>query len=274
MSYSATIPISQVCSLYGKPFNGYMGIALAVPLDKYEVCKVDISRCSDTVRLPKEKVEEGILRKIFIDAPLSLYRKATGKRPPQSDWQLARGRFNTIMYAALRCKNTGVEFGVANYHMPCMFRNPKVMTIHSQLAGMYAQRCSGDLPVVLMGDFNLKPGDGGYDLITTGTLTDGLEASPVAPEGEKWTTSLGYPMRSAYKVANGAEPDFTNFAQIKDDPQFIDTLDYIFISPTVEVSQVLPLPHRSEVKGPFPAPDEPSDHILLAATIRVPGGSN
>ena len=103
-----------------------------------------------------------------------------------------------------------------------------------------------------------------------GTLAEGLESSPVPPEGEKWTTSLKYPMRSAYKVVNGTEPDFTNFAQIKDDPPFIDTLDYIFISQSVEVSEVMPLPHRSEVKGPFPAPDEPSDHILLAATLRIP----
>lgn len=66
-----------VCSLYGKPFNGYMGIALAVPLDKYEVCKVDISRCSDTARLPKEPTPGGgILRKIFVDVPKDLFHKA------------------------------------------------------------------------------------------------------------------------------------------------------------------------------------------------------
>ena len=257
----------MICSLYGKPFNGYMGIALAVPLAKYDVSKVDISRCSDTKKLPREP-KPGLLQKV-INYPINLYRKVSGERGPQSDWQLANGRFNTIMYASLKCKESGAEFGVANYHMPCMFRNPKVMTIHSQLAAMYAQQQSGNLPVILMGDFNLKPGDGGYDLITTGTLASDHEAAPVPPAGEEWSTSLKYPMRSAYKVANGAEPDFTNFAQIKDDPQFIDTLDYIFISPKIEVAEVLQLPHRSEVKGPFPAPDEPSDHILLAATLRV-----
>jgi mRNA deadenylase 3'-5' endonuclease subunit Ccr4 len=78
-------------------------------------------------------------------------------------------------------------------------------------------------------------------------------------------------MRSAYKVKNGSEPDFTNFAQIKDDPQFIDTLDYIFISPAVEVKEVMPLPHRNDVKGPFPSKAEPSDHIMLAATLTVKG---
>ena len=261
----------MVCSLYGKPFNGYMGIALAVPLEIYDISKVDISRCSDTKKIPREPEKGGgFLRKYFVNFPVDMYRKLSGSRPPQSDWQLARGRFNTIMYATLKCKSTGVEFGVANYHMPCMFRNPKVMTIHSQLAAMYAQRQAGDLPAVLMGDFNLKPGDGGYDLITNGELDAAHEAAPVAPEGEEWLTALTYPMRSAYKVKNGAEPDFTNHARIKDDPPFIDTLDYIFISPTMEVAEVLPLPHRDEVKGPFPAPDEPSDHILLAATLRVP----
>ena len=37
----------------------------------------------------------------------------------------------------------------------------------------------------------------------------------------------------------------------------------------IDVVDVLPLPNRDEVKGPFPAPEEPSDHILLAATLRV-----
>ena len=43
------------------------------------------------------------------------------------------------------------------------------------------------------------------------------------------------PMRSAYKVKNGVEPEFTCFSHTKDDikdnrPPFIGTLDYIFLS--------------------------------------------
>ena len=254
-----------VCSLYGKPFNGYMGIALAVPLGAYDVTKVDISRCSDTKKLPREPKPSGIQK--FVSTWME---RITGKRTAQTDWQLARNRFNTIMYASLRCKESGVEFGVANYHMPCMFRNPGVMTIHSQLAAAYAQRMAGGLPAVLMGDFNLKPGDGGYDLITTGGIPDTHDAAPGAPPGELWDTKLSYPMRSAYKVALGSEPDFTNHAQIKDDEPFIDTLDYIFVSPTVQVKEVVTLPHRNDVKGPFPSKTEPSDHILLAATLTIP----
>ena len=31
------------------------------------------------------------------------------------------------------------------------------------------------------------------------------------------------------------------------------------------------LPHRNDVKGPFPSKAEPSDHIMLAATLTVKG---
>lgn len=34
-------------------------------------------------------------------------------------------------------------------------------------------------------------------------------------------------------------------------------------------TQVLPLKHRSEVKGPFPIAEEPSDHVLLAAEYKM-----
>lgn len=33
--------------------------------------------------------------------------------------------------------------------------------------------------------------------------------------------------------------------------------------------QVLPLKHRSEVNGPFPVSEEPSDHVILAAEYKI-----
>ena len=154
--------------------NGYMGIALAVPLEIYDISKVDISRCSDTKKIPREPEKGGgFLRKYFVNFPVDIYRKLSGSRPPQSDWQLARGRFTTIMYATLKCKSTGVEFGVANYHMPCMFRNPKVMTIHSQLAAMYAQR-QGDASRGAHGRF--QPGLGTVGTSPTNGELDAQQA--------------------------------------------------------------------------------------------------
>ncbi len=88
-------------------------------------------------------------------------------------------------------------------------------------------------------------------------------------EGDSWECKLSKPLRSVYTVSNGKEPDFTNYAQVQDDPVFIDTLDYIFVSEHWRVDEVLPLPHRSEISGPLPIDSEPSDHLLISAHISL-----
>ena len=77
-------------------------------------------------------------------------------------------------------------------------------------------------------------------------------------------------LRSAYFAATGAEPDFTNHAQTKADPPFIETLDYLFCSEHWDVASVLPLANRTEVSGPYPTASEPSDHVLIGAEFALP----
>ena len=246
-----------------------------------KVVKSDIARLSDTAKFPRAKKEEvnlGPLTPVYnllVQTPVNLWRKLRDYRPPSDEWQTARGRFNSILYATLKCKKTNVQFGVSTYHMPCMFRTAadrRVMVIHAGIAAQYALNQSEGLPTVLMGDFNLKPGDAGHTLITTGDLDESHEGYPIMPAGytgEPFNVKPQKKMESAYVRVNGEEPNFTNHARIKDDDPFIDTLDYIFVTDDVEVVEVLNLPHRDQVKGPFPAATEPSDHIMLAATIRV-----
>lgn len=76
-------------------------------------------------------------------------------------------------------------------------------------------------------------------------------------------------MKSAYLTALGKEPDFTNYAKVKDEPEFIDTLDYIFYSDRLAVKEVDALPHRNDVVGPFPNDNEPSDHIAISASFTI-----
>ena len=284
-AYFAKRGYAFIVSLYGKPFNNYMGVGLAVPLDVYELVGSDVARLSDTVKFPRVKENEvklgplTPLYTLFVSKPIRLWRKITDYRPPMDEWQTARGRFNSILHATLRCKKSKVSFGVSTYHMPCMFRTAadrRVMTIHASLAAQYALNQSAGLPTVLMGDFNLKPGDAGHTLITTGDLDESHEAYPIMPDrysGEPFVVKPPQKMQSAYVRVNGEEPNFTNNAQIKDDEPFIDTLDYIFVTDDIQVTEVLDLPHRDNINGPFPAATEPSDHIMLAATIRVPAGS-
>jgi mRNA deadenylase 3'-5' endonuclease subunit Ccr4 len=91
------------------------------------------------------------------------------------------------------------------------------------------------------------------------------------------------PLNSAYKIfsAKKTEPEFTNYAKIKDEPTFIATLDYIFYSHHEEllsVRDVKKLPNRVELEvgveeggGGVPLPNkyEPSDHLLLSATFKL-----
>ena len=53
-------------------------------------------------------------------------------------------------------------------------------------------------------------------------------------------------MRSAYKVANGSEPAFTTIAlNHAGDEAFVETLDYVFISPQWQVCSALQRPLQS-----------------------------
>jgi 2',5'-phosphodiesterase len=87
---------------------------------------------------------------------------------------------------------------------------------------------------------------------------------------DDWVPDVQPPLRSAYAVKNGAEPDFTNYAKVKDSPTFIATLDYIFHSPEWTVESVRNLPHRDNVAGPLPNADEPSDHLVISAELSLP----
>jgi 2',5'-phosphodiesterase len=189
------------------------------------------------------------------------------------------------------------EFVVSNYHMPCVYYNEKVMVIHSDLCVSRVQTIANQQydsigipspssssltttttiatnnnelqpqqqlrpkrrPYIIAGDFNIKPLDVAYTLLTTGTIDRNHIAYPTIPIYdpiyEDWKPLLLEPVRSVYalhnktnnnndnsndrnKIPNGThghatgtgEPDFTNFGKMGDKDAFIDTLDYIFIS--------------------------------------------
>lgn len=73
----------------------------------------------------------------------------------------------------------------------------------------------------------------------------------------------------AYREHDGMEPEFTNYAQIRDEP-FSGTLDYIFVSPGWKVLETHSLPAFSAMSRPLPAGKEPSDHLFIAATAVPP----
>jgi endonuclease/exonuclease/phosphatase family metal-dependent hydrolase len=151
-----------------------MGVAIAIPMSDYDVLQVDITTVSDTKRMPKKKKSEGVVAIVLSWIKESALRalKALGVwRPEPSHWKLALDRFNQLVSVRLQAKATGSKpFLLGTYHMPCMFKIPQVMSIHTALSAQHVKRLANGDPYVFVGDFNIKPGSTMYRLLTEGAV--------------------------------------------------------------------------------------------------------
>lgn len=301
----------------------YMGVAIAYPLEYFETVKVDVCRLSDERPdgWPREKeIEEGessnepkglfgrsIIQKltktvaVIVAQTMQTINKrleySSDNKKPIDPWVMSENRFNVFLTVALRFKNgKSNAFAISNYHMPCAFFAPPVMNIHAEMAAkrlqdLAAESESKTMPYIFAGDFNILPDSPHYQLLTTGRLDKKDPTYPPPKYGVEWKPEA-LAMDSAYALHNkgGYEPEFTNYAQVKDDDPFIGTLDYIFLSQkqlTSSVSahgratghwwtvhDVKNLPSKDESGGPFPNEKEPSDHYLIAADLELVSMNN
>ena len=229
------------------------------------------------------------------------------KSKSSDPWEKSQYRHNQFIAVMLQKKyilNNNTSYfqpiWIGNYHMPCAFRDQAVMTIHCDLVAHRIQSLashdkdtittsnsgSNRHPYVLAGDFNILPDSPQYELLTTGILPHNDDENnevnsstnsplPQTKYGIEWKSS-STKMKSAYATFNedGREPDHTNYAHngAISDESFIGTLDYIFVSDEHDwtVKDVVSLKHRVDVEnGPYPNEVEPSDHVLIAATLKV-----
>lgn len=251
-----------ITALYGSKFNGYMGVATAVPIDSFEIHGVHIKRISDLIITPPP-------------SPPTLFQKivsflwALFFKNVENPWQKSIARSNQLIAVKLKPRGENASFTIGNYHMPCEFKFPQVMVTHSCLAAQYLQSISDGNPYILAGDFNFKPNSTMYRILTEGEVEPDNVELPPPLQDFSWKACV-VPLRSAYLAANGSEPDFTNSSKVRNEQPFVDTLDYIFCSPEWTVESVDQLPNRNELVGPLPTPSEPSDHLMIAANLLIP----
>lgn len=256
---------------YGNKFDGYMGVAIAFPTAKYRLQKARIERTADLRPWPRSQGKPGLRARIK-ESVVSAWRNWRGlKRPVDPIWD-AKKRANQMVMARLEDRESGAAFCVATFHMPCQFRVPVVMVTHMALAMRELQLAAGAAPLVFCGDFNVKPGDAAYRLATEGSLAKSDEHYPDPTLNNGWAPKVEYAMKSAYKEANGREPEITNWGFTRgSDEEFKDCLDYIFCSDGVEVQGVKQV---SVAGGPLPTAAEPSDHVLIAADLLITDRGN
>ena len=256
------------------------GIATAYPTKHFETLKIDLVRLSEKKqggwpRKPKDP-EPGPLKK-YVFNPIykpmkAAYRYYRPEKREDDAWDYSKWRFN--QFIAVKLKNRGEDnqpFWVGNYHMPCAFRTPAVMNIHADLVGSRIQQLAkDDTPYVLAGDFNILPESPHYSLLRTGELSPEDETYPYKKYDMNWAPQLKG-MKSAYFELNGEEPEFTNAAHngAMNDESFIGTLDYIFLSDEWNVLKVKETPKKADLKGVYPDAEEPSDHVMIAATLKI-----
>ena len=252
-----------------------MGVAIAWPTAMMKAVDVDISRLSDKREggwpvAPTQGLLESITSWASAWIRPKLEKLGVLSRLPVDAWAMSENRSNVLLTVKLEDKLSGRTFALANYHMPCAFYAPKVMTIHTEMAARHAQELAGDLPYVLAGDWNIKPFGTSYMLLTTGMIDRGDPEYPESKWDMEWKPTAKA-MRSAYAESVDGEPDFTNYARVREDEPFIDTLDYIFLSDEWKVLDVKKLTKREEAGGPFPnlQLNEPSDHVLIAADLTI-----
>jgi len=286
---------SLVTNCYGSPFNGHMGVAVAVPRTKYEFLDVDLERVSFTKPWPKAPEEDAPPPPAvpsFLESVVAAFKWATGqgeekkevsvpfRRPKQDEWDGSKSRHNRMISVKVKPVDTEDDAGfcISTYHMPCAFYNQKLMVVHTALAAQHALRVADGLPMVLCGDWNFKPGDASYRFMTTGELDTKDEAYPDYRAFDPWRIEQGMVgLPSAYAVVNGKEPPFTNYAfTARDEQAFVDTLDYFFMSPGVAAVEVGDLPESTDaIPGTsLPSAEEPSDHLLVSAVFEINGDND
>jgi 2',5'-phosphodiesterase len=266
--------------------KGYMGVGLAFPLSRYDLLEASIAAVSDLKPLPPRAPAQGLLIRLLSPARAlvtALLRWCGLAATPDATWEAVRARLNRVIAVRLQPRDASSKaFVVATYHMPCAFKLPRMMAAHAALAAQYVASFAASAPYVFVGDFNIVPVNVAGKSVTAPVyemLTSGEAAPAVSPplefDDDAWRARVSPPLRSAYREALGHEPAFTNVGDKGDEPRFVDTLDYIFLSKEWAVKDVLQLPSLSDLApGPQPTETEPSDHLLLAATLTLPAARN
>uniref|UniRef100_A0A6T8PH94 Endonuclease/exonuclease/phosphatase domain-containing protein n=1 Tax=Hemiselmis andersenii TaxID=464988 RepID=A0A6T8PH94_HEMAN len=287
---------SMVHSLYGVAFNGYMGVAIAYPRNKYGLVFADISRISDTIKWPAVQKPNAVLGAVrgalgaavwplnsLVKALLGFLRRlgVVGPAKPaplKCPWDVAQSRTNTMVALSLKPKQSvgsplgkGGPFLVGTYHMPCVYWDHRVIVIHTSLLIKRLSSLAGNMPCVLAGDFNFLPGTAPYRLATEGGIKASDEAYPPHKDGidREEVAHVPFAMRSAYADCNGGEPEMTNYAINPRSGLFVGCIDYIFVTPQVKVLGCLELMAKSDFASSLPTEGEPSDHVMIGADLRL-----
>lgn len=288
-----------VYRLYGPAKSGYMGVGVAYQRAAFGLIDCSVARVADSVTgivstacAATESCAAVARPMSCTDLPgwlfncatnFSLFGSAANAHEPQEANDLLKyiyRKYQCMVLLQLECRRSNRRFYVATCHMPCDWRKPNVMMLHALVLSRCIARnvCDATAPVIFAGDFNSQPGDLAYRALTA-PLCD-LPSSTGDARLDKLfqvvVQDLKFdfvPFVSAYCQVDGTEPDFTNHARIKwkhgSGQEFQATIDYIFLRNCTAIDVLDLSSIDSTALLPSALLNEPSDHLMLAATIKI-----
>lgn len=218
------------------PGTDHFGNVIAFPLEKYSLVNYGQCKIGDFISRPSQ----------ILESDAEVYKKANK-------------RDNALLYAVFKDKFTNREFVVNNYHMPCIFWWPPVMTLHVEALLRKVKELSRDLPFILMGDFNILPGTDLYNFITTGTISD-----PDNIPSSSWIHQPVFPLIDIRKICN--HPFLaTNYSRNSRDCVFKGAIDHIFCSPGFLDHSIF----YDEPTEEMPNHSSGSDHVPVSCFLKL-----
>ena len=170
----------------------------------------------------------------------------------------AKKRDIALLYAKLENKITGLQFVVYNYHMPCAFWWPGVMTLHLNSLLQEIHNISQDYPYILLGDFNIKHGSTLYKYITQGVIDDENYIPSL-----NWTPYSNNPILLDCRILSNYDVIATTKCKNKKGDLFCETIDYIFCSNHFTANNF----QQSVPSDIMPNQNDGSDHLPISCQL-------
>jgi endonuclease/exonuclease/phosphatase family metal-dependent hydrolase len=247
----------------------FLGVGVAFPPDTYKLHETHFVKIGDELKKickPKQKEELTFVGK-SLDYLLSHMK--ISQQTTDDTWVKSIKKHNRLVGVLLQDYKSGKFFNIYVYHMPCAFREPSLMHIHTAMLLKTVNKLTGKLPFILAGDFNMKPDSSTYNMITKGgDYTAQFEKSLTHN-----TPNIGVndnPLKSVYATFS-KEPAFTCYSQPKGSDMFLGCIDYIFVSNHTDqfkINSVNQLPTEPP-KSTFPNEDVYSDHLPVGCELEL-----
>jgi mRNA deadenylase 3'-5' endonuclease subunit Ccr4 len=275
-----TLRYTYISKLYA---GGKLGIAIGFPMAHFVMVEYDIFRCGNTIRNVCESIDK-----------IGLSKTITNIDQIEAELKNASESDNTALTMRLKClymgQYTGHHLMVSTYHMPCRYTKKYIMATHihslkSRVAFLRSKWADNKCldPFIIAGDFNITPKSSEYKYMIGDVYTkDELTESNSQNESLQFYSdlcqiyeSIGIDFAntlqtsSAHYKKNNLEPAYTNVA-LQKDRKFINTIDYILISPEIDVmSCLVGLVCLTNPIASYPNIWCSSDHLPLSASLTI-----